>query len=168
MSFSVKPTLVPPCQNVVLRLGQMRFVALSRSTLCALLLLLDVGFVQRGVAQCHGSTVADFSPSLEPKARAFLSALVASVKAGDKAKIAAMVRYPLAVKTDKGQWAVRSSFEFVNTYDQLLTPVIKRAIEKQVPECLFANWQGVMIGDGEVWFEEQQDGSMKIKTVNYP
>jgi hypothetical protein len=37
-----------------------------------------------------------------------------------------------------------------------------------VPECLFANWQGVMIGDGEVWFEEQQNGSVKIKTLNIP
>jgi len=25
-----------------------------------------------------------------------------------------------------------------------------------------------MIGGGEVWFEEQQDCSMKIKTINYP
>jgi hypothetical protein len=26
----------------------------------------------------------------------------------------------------------------------------RKAIEKHTPECLFANWQGVMIGDGEV------------------
>jgi len=123
---------------------------------------------QRGIAQCHGSPVADFSPSLEPKARAFLSSLVASVKAGDKTKIAAMVLYPLNVNTDKGHRIVRNSSEFVKTYDQLFTPAIKRAIERQVPECLFANWQGVMIGDGAVWFEEQHNGSVKIKTLNIP
>jgi hypothetical protein len=146
----------------------MQSVALNRFTLCALLLL-DLGFVQlRGVAQCHRSTVADFSPSLEPKARAFLSSLITSVKAGDRAKIAAMVQYPLNVNTDKGHRSVRSSAEFVKAYNQLFTPAIKTAIEKQVPECLFANSQGVMIGDGEVWFEELQNGSMKIKTLNVP
>jgi hypothetical protein len=147
----------------------MKSVAPNRYTLCMLLLLVSLGIVQqRGIAQCHRSTVADFSPSLVPKAETFLSSLIASVKAPNKTEIAAMVQYPLYVNTDKGHRIVRSSSEFVKTYHRLFTPAIKRTIEKQVPECLFANRQGVMIGDGEVWFEELQNGSVNIKTLNIP
>lgn len=117
-------------------------------------------------SNCHGSTVEDFSPSLGPKARTFLASLTVAVRAGDKQKVAAMVQYPLNVNTDKGHRLVRSSSEFVRDYTHLFTPAIVKAIQKQVPECLFANWQGVMIGDGEVWFEEQKSGGMKIKTLN--
>lgn len=53
-------------------------------------------------------------------------------------------------------------------YKRLFTHAIVNAIEKQPPECLFANWQGVMIGHGAVWFEEQPNGTMKIKTLNIP
>lgn len=116
--------------------------------------------------ECEGSTVEDFAPSLGPKARAFLADLKAAVKAGDKQKVSALVRFPLNVNLAKGRRVVRSSAEFVKDYDVLLTLTVRNAIAQQVPACLFANWQGVMIGNGEVWFEEQQNGSMKIKTLN--
>lgn len=108
------------------------------SNLCVLCaILLGIGIAQQeGIAQCHRSTVADFSPDLAPKARGFLSSLVASVKAEDKAKIAAMVHYPLTVNTDKGHRVVRTSSEFLRAYTQLFTPAIKKAIEQQAPECL--------------------------------
>jgi hypothetical protein len=117
-------------------------------------------------SKCGGSSVEDFSPSLGPKARAFLAGLTTAVRAGDKQKISTMVQYPLNVNVGKGHRLVRSSSEFVQDYDRLFTAVVVKAIEKQVPECLFANWQGVMIGHGEIWFEEQKNGSMKIKTLN--
>ena len=119
-------------------------------------------------SKCGNSTVEEFSPSLGPKARAFLAALSAAVKAGDKQKVAAMVQYPLYVNTGKLRRLVRSRSEFAMDYDRIFTPAVRKAIERQVPECLFANWQGVMIGHGEVWFEEQKNGGMRIKTVNIP
>jgi hypothetical protein len=72
------------------------------------------------------------------------------------------------VNTDKGHWFIRSNSQFGKNYYRILTPAVRKAIEKQSPECFFANWQGVMIGDGEVWFEEQRSGGMKIKTLNIP
>jgi hypothetical protein len=128
-----------------------------------------LGFPQaEKMSKCGGSTVEDYAPSLGPKARRFLASLTAAVKVGDRQKVAAMVRYPLNVYVDKGHRLVRSSPEFVKDYDRLFTPAVRRAIEKQVPECLFANWQGIMIGLGEVWFEEQKNGSMRIITLNVP
>ena len=83
------------------------------------------------------STVAEYSANLEPKARAFLAALKAAVRTGDKQKIAAMVEYPLRVNTDKTHRMVQSTPQFLADYDRLFTASIRNAIEKQTPECLF-------------------------------
>jgi hypothetical protein len=117
---------------------------------------------------CGHSTVADFSPSLEPKANAFLASLKAAVKAQDKRKVAGMARYPLLVNLSKSHKQIRTAAQLIAGYDRLFTSSIREAIEEQTSACLFANWQGVMIGNGEVWFDEQPNGSMKIKTLNVP
>ncbi len=117
-------------------------------------------------SKCDGSTVEDYSASLAPKARAFLAGLKAAVQGADKDKVAAMVQYPLRVNLEKGSRTVRTRSEFVKDYDRLVTPTVRKAIETQAPECLFANYQGVMIGNGQVWFEEQQDGALRIKALN--
>lgn len=119
-------------------------------------------------AKCDNSTVEDFSPSLGSKARAFLANLKASVEAGDRQRIAGMARYPLHVSLNGRQRLVRSGSELVKDYDHLFTSSMREAIVMQIPECLFANWQGVMIGSGKVWFEEDRHGVMKIKTLNVP
>jgi len=131
---------------------------------------LIVPVFSQGVAKvdCGHSTVADFSPSLEPKANAFLASLKAAVKAQDKQRVAGMVQYPLLVNTAKGHKQIKASAQLIGEFDRLFTVSMRKAIEEQTPACLFANWQGVMIGNGEVWFEEQSSGTMKIKTLNVP
>jgi hypothetical protein len=131
--------------------------------------LTALAFPQRVTkTDCGHSTVADFSPSLQPKANAFLASLKAAVKAQDKRRVAGMMQYPLLVNMSKGHTQIKTTTQFIAEYDRLFTPPIRKAIEEQTPACLFASWQGVMIGGGEVWFEEQSNGSMKIKTLNLP
>jgi len=73
---------------------------------------------------------------------------VIAVKADDRQKVA--IQYPLRVNAHKRYRLVRSGSEFVGDYKRLFTSAIVNTIEKQLPECLFANWQGVMIGHGAV------------------
>jgi hypothetical protein len=47
-----------------------------------------------------------------------------------------------------------------------MTPKLRRAILDQSPACLFGNYHGVMIGSGQIWFDEQPGGAMKIITIN--
>lgn len=119
-------------------------------------------------ADCGGSTVADYSPELVKKAEAFLADLKAAVQAKQKDRVAAMVQFPLMANSAKGRQRIRTKAQFVAGYDRLMTRGIEFAIAKQAPECLFANAQGVMIGNGEVWFDEQPGGGMKIRTLNIP
>ena len=135
--------------------------------LCCVLCLGCCGLAQESSAShCQGSTVADYSAELTPKAKAFLAELKTAVQAVDKRKVAAMVKYPLRVNTGEGHKTIQSASKFLTEYDRLFTASVRKAITAQTPECLFANWQGVMIGNGEVWFSEQRDGSMKIHALN--
>jgi hypothetical protein len=83
--------------------------------------------------------------------REFLIALQAAVAAGDRAAVAAMVAYPLQT-TIAGEPTIGSAAGFLRHYDRLLTPAVVAAIERQTYASLFANAEGVMIGDGEIWF----------------
>ncbi len=154
------------CRTAVKGMKTIRYIQ------CILLVLLAVSCVlgvprSDKTSKCGGSsTVENYSRSLGPKARNFLANLTAAVNARDKQKVAAMVQYPLRVNSGKGHRVVRNSSEFVRDYDRLFTPAIRKAIDTQVPDCLFANWQGVMIGNGEVWFGEQTDGTLRIETLN--
>lgn len=84
--------------------------------------------------------------------RNFLQTLQKDVAANDKAAIAALVSYPFQARINGKAVKLRDAAHFVQDYDKIVTPKVKRAIADQSYSTLFANWQGVSIGDGEVWF----------------
>jgi hypothetical protein len=61
---------------------------------------------------------------------------------------------------------VRTEAQFLSQYDSIFDAQVRKAIAQQTAKCLFGNYQGTMIGDGEVWYREQASGAMKIVTVN--
>jgi hypothetical protein len=61
---------------------------------------------------------------------------------------------------------IKTEEQFLGKYDTIFDPHVQKVIAQQPAKCLFGNYQGTMIGSGEVWFSPQQDGSMKIITVN--
>jgi hypothetical protein len=115
---------------------------------------------------CKGSTVDLQGTDFAQKSRAFLSELQSAVKAADKAKVGAMISYPLLVIRGERKTHIRTKAEFLSHYDAILDAHIRQAIARQSAKCLFGNYQGAMIGDGEVWFREKLNGTMKIVTVN--
>jgi hypothetical protein len=44
--------------------------------------------------------------------------------------------------------------EVRKVYNWIITPDVERAVLAQDPDGLFKNWQGVMAGDGAVWFDQ--------------
>jgi len=97
----------------------------------------------------------------------FLKALQKAAAAGDKTTIATMIAYPLHAKVKvKGRLtAIKSKEAFLANYDEIFNPSVKDAIQKATPDNLFVNYQGVMIGNGQVWFTTV-DKMVKIITVN--
>ncbi len=95
--------------------------------------------------------------------RAFLAALKSGLRADDRTKIAAMVFFPLNVFGADSKRVIHNRNEFIRVYPSILTAHVRQTILKQSSDCLFGNWKGAMVGDGEIWFAAQ---SFKIVAVN--
>ncbi|MFT3669651.1 MAG: hypothetical protein QM795_13985 [Pseudoxanthomonas sp.] len=83
--------------------------------------------------------------------RKLLEDLQVAVKNNDKAGVAALVDFPLEVTVAGKKTRVRNASEFAANYDGIMADEIKKAITEQRYEELTVNWQGVMIGNGQVW-----------------
>lgn len=95
----------------------------------------------------------------------FFTELQQAVTNDDADALAQMVAYPISVTIDGESVDIAGESEFVTDFDQIFTSDVKDAVTSQSYETLFANWQGVMIGDGEVWFSIVDDAP-RITAIN--
>jgi len=82
----------------------------------------------------------------------FFRDLRLAVQHDDHAAVAAFIRFPLLVNDRAGHTEVRDAQAFLAQYATIMTPNVRNAVLAQSPDSLFANWQGVMIGRGQIWF----------------
>lgn len=116
---------------------------------------------------CGGSSTVDaMGPETAKLSREFLARLQSAVRANDKRQIAGMISYPLLVIRSGRRSRIQQRNTFLANYDQIFSAPIRHAILQQSPQCLFGNDRGAMVGNGEVWFTEEQGGGMKIITIN--
>jgi hypothetical protein len=115
---------------------------------------------------CEGSTVDAQGPETAKTARAFLAQLQAAVRANDKEKIADMISYPVNVNSAGKRTRIRTKEIFLARYDTVFNERIRKAILDQSSRCLFGNSNGEMIGNGEIWFDEINNGPVKIYAIN--
>jgi hypothetical protein len=115
---------------------------------------------------CQGSTVDLQGADVAKKSRAFLAGLQQAVSSGNKIKVAAMVSYPLLVIRGSRKTYIKTKAAFLSSYGTIFDEHVRKAVAQQTSKCLFGNYQGAMIGNGEVWFSEQANGTMKIISVN--
>ncbi|MGH9654637.1 MAG: hypothetical protein ACRD6B_14375 [Bryobacteraceae bacterium] len=98
---------------------------------------------------------------------AFFEQLKAAVISHDVEKIASMASYPFVLN---GKASVPNRAAFISHYRQIFTPEVIEAVEQQSYDKLWSNWQGVMIGDGEVWFAgicpDSSCSSYEIKIIS--
>jgi hypothetical protein len=86
------------------------------------------------------------------KVRETLATLQQAVGKHDTAAVAALVSYPISINPHKpNALIIHTPKSFVDRYNQIITPHIAEIIEKQKYEDLFVNYQGAMLGSGEVW-----------------
>lgn len=83
--------------------------------------------------------------------RRVLERLQAAVARADRPGVAALVRYPLEVRTGTQALQLENAKAFVAHYDDVVTPKVAKAIAEQRYAELFVSQEGVMLGSGEVW-----------------
>lgn len=138
---------------------------------CPALLAFALIGPQTGGAQ----TVAETDASLDmlygehAAYRAFFDKLKAAVAADDRTTVAGMVSYPLETRIGGKRVKLRDPAHFIASYGQIMTARVKQALAKQDYADLFANAEGLMIGDGEIWFSGIGGGTpatVRITAVN--
>jgi hypothetical protein len=98
----------------------------------------------------------------------FLRELKGAIARDDRAKVASLVRYPTEVRLNgKGELtSIEDAQEFVAKYPAIMTERVLRDIATAEVSNLFANWKGVKIGRGSIWFaglcEDRVCGQYKL------
>lgn len=102
----------------------------------------------------------------------FLTQLQNAVRANDREAVIRLVSLPLRVNSNRTR-LYRDTKSVRADYDRIFTPNVRKAILAQRFEQLFGRDQGVMIGDGEVWFDHvcldgdcTRVGPVRIKAIN--
>jgi hypothetical protein len=86
------------------------------------------------------------------KFRETMTTLRQAVQKHDAPAVAALVSYPITIDPHtKKTLRIGAPPAFITQYDQIITPHIAEVIDKQKYEDLFVNYQGAMLGSGEVW-----------------
>lgn len=75
----------------------------------------------------------------------------AAVAADEKAAVAELILLPLQVNGETPM-KIKSKEEFIEKYDQIMTKPVKDALAAQKVDDLFVRDQGVMVGNGQLWF----------------
>lgn len=72
----------------------------------------------------------------------------------NKELLAEQVQYPITVKINSKATKIQNKDDFISKYDEILYPDYKKVIINAFTKYLFANYQGIMLGNGEMWINE--------------
>jgi hypothetical protein len=104
---------------------------------------------------------------------AFLTQLQTAVRKNDRCAVVGLIAFPLRVNSGAKSRLYRDASSVRAGYDNIFTPKVTRAILGQRLDRLFGRDLGLMIGNGEVWFDHvctndkcSPPGSVRISAVN--
>jgi hypothetical protein len=140
----------------------LRLVALS---LCA---LAACGFAASGAASGQEENRYAVAGVEDPReVGRFLSELKEAVARDERARVASLVSFPMRLNSGRRKTLVRDRRDFLRRYARIFNAKVREALARQAEPALFVNYQGVMVGDGEIWFAPAGRGSrLKVITVN--
>jgi hypothetical protein len=99
----------------------------------------------------HHVGAMDFYPITSDDTN-FLAQVVKAIDKKHTIWIADHMFYPLSVKKSNRTQVVNTKAEFIPILKRELSDSIRARIRKDSKKPLFKNWQGVMAGDGILWF----------------
>ena len=87
----------------------------------------------------------------------------------DKTAFAKLIRYPISINTDGGSVFIENETDMLETYDDLFGQSdFKNIIEQMYTKYMFANYMGICVEDGIIWYNQDSVGEYKITTINLP
>ena len=87
----------------------------------------------------------------------------------DKRAFAGLIQYPISIKMDGSQIMVENEESMIGIYDRLMEQNgFRQQVENIFTKYMFANFGGICIEDGIIWFGEDAAGDYKITAINPP
>lgn len=80
-------------------------------------------------------------------------------------ELAEYIYYPLRVNIRGERKTIKDKEDFIENYSHIITEKVKEALLKQKVENLFVNYQGVMVGNGEIWFGYREKAKEKYVII---
>jgi hypothetical protein len=87
-----------------------------------------------------------------------------AVQLGDRKTVASLLEYPIEVRLPAGMVRLRRPADLIARYDRIFTDRFRERIANAMPRNMFSKANGIMLGDGQVWFGP--DG--KVISLNLP
>lgn len=107
-------------------------------------------------------SVADFDD--DKVVETFASRFKKAVVDNDKQGVASMIHYPIEAMFKNRNIIIKNEQEFISFYNDIFDKRLHSAISNASTHNMFANYQGVMFGDGEAWFSKEA-GAIKVVAV---
>ncbi|WP_269526588.1 hypothetical protein [Coraliomargarita parva] len=92
-----------------------------------------------------------------PADESYRDKIVEAVKEGNIGWIADEINYPILVSQENEKIVIQDREAFMKVLSDRLNPSLRKEILSEAKQPLFANWKGLMIGSGHVWFEQIKD-----------
>jgi hypothetical protein len=146
--------------------------------IAAVLLVAPASAANLSTASAAETTAAtDFTRAVQQvagldvrQARAFYQKLQSAVASNQVDVLVGMITIPLRVHTAGKKMQTYNAKKFRQNYARIFTPHVKAALQQQSFEQLFVNYQGLMVGAGELWISGVIDASGQTRiclvTVN--
>ncbi|MGK0466892.1 hypothetical protein [Clostridium sp.] len=98
----------------------------------------------------------------------FVSKVQSYIVNNKKEQLSEEIRYPINVKINNNIIKIKNKDDLIKNYDKIFTVEYKQAISKARTKYLFANYQGIMVGNGQIWINDRTlagDNSSKLMII---
>ena len=97
----------------------------------------------------------------------FFRGLQKAVANNRRTEVAGLVAYPLNVRINNRSVTLRNQRELLQRYPSVFNQKVRQAVAHQKVSNLSASWRGVMVGQGELWFNQlPKSKRFKITAIN--
>ena len=91
------------------------------------------------------------------------------VSINDKKAFAELISYPISIEISGSNVSIENEKEMLDVYDKLIEKNgLKQQIESIYTKFMFANYMGICVENGIMWFQQDSSGDYKIYAINPP
>ena len=87
----------------------------------------------------------------------------------DKTAFAKLISYPISIKIGGSSILIENEEEMQSAYDKLIEQTgFKQQTKNIYTKFMFANYMGICVENGIIWFQQDSSGDYKIYAINPP